>query len=159
MKIGRWAALGLFALGLPAQAQLLFSCTVSASALSFGDYVFTNASPTDVAGNVNVTCTGLLGLAVSYDIRLSTGSSGNYAARAMTSGGNQLQYNLYATSPPASVWGDGSGATAIVQDNYLLLLGGVSRNYPVYGRVPAGQNVPAGLYGDTITVTVNYNGI
>lgn len=168
MNKTHWLAAGLLAASLPVQAQsctttgngsLVASCTTSATSLSFGNYAFTTSAPTDAAGSVNVTCvSGLVSLLLSYDILLGAGSSGSYAARTMANGSNQLQYNLYAASPPASVWGDGSGATTVVQYGPLLLavLSQISCNYPVYGRVPAGQNVPAGVYQDTITVTVNY---
>ena len=39
---------------------------------------------------------------------------------------------------------------------YLLGLLTTIIHYPVYGRIPAGQNVPAGVYTDTIFVQVDY---
>jgi spore coat protein U-like protein len=29
-------------------------------------------------------------------------------------------------------------------------------NIPVYGRIAAGQSVPAGTYSDTVTITLNF---
>jgi spore coat protein U-like protein len=43
-----------------------------------------------------------------------------------------------------------------VSDGYLLGLGGGVSPYPVYGRIPATQNVQAGSYADTIIVTLTY---
>ncbi|MFN3397663.1 MAG: spore coat U domain-containing protein [Sulfurimicrobium sp.] len=143
---------------LPATAHAIASCTVSATGVAFGNYSFSNPAATDAAGNVQVSCSllGLISLLVSYDILLSPGGSGSYTPRKMTSGANELQYNLYTNAGRSVVWGDGTGGTSIVSDGYLLGIGTTVRNYLVYGRLPAGQNAPAGAYGDTITVTVNY---
>jgi spore coat protein U-like protein len=32
----------------------------------------------------------------------------------------------------------------------------VARNFPVYGRVAANQDVVAGVYSDTVVATVNF---
>ena len=143
---------------LPGTAHSLADCAVTASGVAFGNYTFTNPTPTDAAGNVQVSCSllGLLSLLVSYDILLSPGGSGSYASRKMTSGANELQYNLYTTAGHSTVWGNGTAGTSIVSDGYLLGLLTVVRNYPVYGRLPATQNTLQGIYTDTITVTVNY---
>lgn len=135
---------------------LLCNCSVSATGVAFGNYNQLDASPADAAGNVQVSCGPLLGVTVSYDITLSTGGSASYTPREMASGANQLQYNLYTTSGRSIVWGDGTAGTSVVSDSYLLGLLTTTRNYPVYGRIPAGQNSAAGAYADSITVTVIY---
>ncbi|MBD3828778.1 MAG: spore coat protein U domain-containing protein [Stenotrophomonas sp.] len=160
----RWrssAALGfatLLACASPPAQALFASCTTSASGVAFGTYPPFSASPTDSTGTVTVTCTPLLaGLLVSYTIALSTGSSGNYASRSMSSGVSTLQYQLYTDSARSTVWGDGSAGTATISDSYLLdLLVPKTRNYTVYGRIPALQPASPGAYGDTIMVTVTY---
>lgn len=153
----RLCALAL-ALLYPITAHSLATCTVTASGVAFGSYTFTNPAPTDATGNIRVSCTlgGLISLNVNYDILLSTGGGGSYAPRKMTSGANQLQYNLYTDAGRSFVWGNGTAGTSIVSDGYLLGIGTTVRDYPVYGRLPAGQNTPAGAYADTVTVTVNY---
>ena len=92
-------------------------------------------------------------MAVSYSISLSKGVSGSYAPRKMQLV-SSLNYNLYTTVNRATVWGDTTGGTGNVSDGYLIGLGTVVRSYTVYGTIPAGENVPAGAYGDVITVTV-----
>lgn len=132
-------------------------CTVSAGGLAFGAYNYVDAAPTDITANIEVSCTFLLNMMISYDILLSQGLSASYVARKMNSAASELEYNLYTSAAHSSVWGDGSGGSVIVTDGYaLVLLSTVARNYTVYGRIPAGQNVAAGVYGDIITVTVNY---
>ncbi|MCK9623147.1 MAG: spore coat U domain-containing protein [Methylobacter sp.] len=134
------------------------SCNVSSSGVNFGVYDVFSTNANDAAGNIQVACTnGLISLLVSYNIRLSTGG-GSYASRSMASGGSHsLSYNLYTDSNHSIVWGDGSAGTGIRNDGYLLgILSTVTRNYPVYGRIPALQNAYVGIYSDTITMTVNY---
>lgn len=162
MSHARWNAfhltLALLTSGTAQTAHALASCTVSASATAFGSYSPFSPSPRDSVGNVRVSCTllGLLSLLVSYTISLSTGASGSYAPRSLASGANTLAYNLYTNASRTTVWGNGSGGTATVNDGYLLGLLTTSIDYPVYGRIPAAQNVAAGFYSDTIVVQVDY---
>lgn len=139
-------------------AHAIADCTASAGSTNFGTYSPFSISPLDGTGNVQVSCSliGLISLVVSYDILLSPGSSGTFVNRTMSGGSYNLSYNLYTNAGRSSIWGDGSGGTSIVTDGYLLGLLTTVRNYPVYGRIFAGQNVPPGLYSDTIVVTVNY---
>lgn len=139
----------------PAQA-LLETCTVTALPVVFGSYSPLTASPTDSTGNINVTCTAVLSIAANYTISLSTGLAGSYAPRTMGFGSARLPYNLYTSAARSSIWGDGASGTSTLSDGYTLGLLLVSRNYTVYGRIPANQNVVAGAYADTITVTVVY---
>jgi len=131
------------------------ACTVAANPTSFGVYDSAAALPLDATGNVAVTCSGLVGL-YSYTIQLDAGSSGSYLSRQMFSVGNTLNYNLYSDVTRLIVWGDGTGGTATVSGIINVILFPVTNNHAVYGRIPTLQNVPAGSYVDTITVTVNY---
>lgn len=139
-------------------AHAVADCTVSASSTNFGAYSPFSISPLDGTGNVQVSCSliGVISILVNYDILLSAGASGTFANRIMTGGGYNLTYNLYTTAGHSAIWGDGSGGTASVSDGYLLGLLTTVRNYPVHGRLIAGQNVAPGIYSDTIVVTVNY---
>lgn len=146
---------------LPAWAlcTLLCSCSASTTAVAFGTYNPLSASPLDGTGNVRVSCGGVLGLLVPYDIALGTGAYGSgFSPRKMASGGNRLNYDLYTSSAYATIWGDGSGGSQDVSGSVtIVLLGGTANNHAVYGRIPAGQTaVVPGSYGDTVTVTVTY---
>lgn len=139
-------------------AQAVATCSVSATVLAFGGYNAFSATPLDSTGDITVSCTlgGLLSLLVSYDIQLSTGGSGGFTPRRMSSGANTLNYNLYTSSGRNTIWGNGGSGTGTVSDSYLLGLGTTVRHYAVYGRVPALQNARAGSYLDSITVTIEY---
>lgn len=47
------------------------------------------------------------------------------------------------------VWGDGTTASNVSAT-------GTNVDLPVYGRIPALQNLPANAYADSITVTISY---
>ncbi|HJV24992.1 MAG TPA: spore coat U domain-containing protein [Aromatoleum sp.] len=134
------------------------SCTASASATNFGTYSPTSPSALDGTGNVQVSCSllGIISILVSYQIQLSAGASGSSAGRTLAGPGASLNYNLYTNASRTAIWGDGSGGSSTVSDGYLLGLLTTVKNYPVFGRIVAGQNVPSGSYSDTIVVTVNY---
>jgi spore coat protein U-like protein len=155
--LARIAAAALLLTGSTA-SHAVADCTVSATAVNFGSFAPFDLVPQDSAGNVQVQCSliGVISVLVNYTITLSTGASGTYAARALAGSTHTLQYNLHVDPARATTWGDGTAGTATVAAGYLLGLLTTTRNYPVYGRVFAGQNVPPGTYGDTITVVVNY---
>lgn len=135
----------------------LQSCHVSATSVAFGAYDPLNASATTSVGTITVQCTvTLVALLVPWDIKLSTGSSGTFASRQMTNSTSRLNYNLFLNSGHSTIWGDGTGGTSYVSAITLLAIGSTTNNYSVYGRVPAGQDLRAGSYADTIVVTLNY---
>lgn len=143
------------------------SCTVIASSLSFGGYGHQDVLPTDSQNTVTVECEEdtILSLAtpVNYTIALGPGTAGSFASRQMGSGAHTLNYNLYTDLLRTTVWGDGTGGSVTVPGflsvpGCVLILGctPVSAVSVVYGRIPAGQIVPAGSYADSILVTVTY---
>jgi len=132
------------------------ACEVSATSTSFGAYSPFDPVALDGTGNVRMTCSNLLSILVSYTIRLNAGANGILAARRMSSGANRLVYNLYTNPGRSTIWGDGSAGSSVVSEFSLLVLLSTERNYAVFGRIPAGQNVAPGSYTDTIVVTVEY---
>lgn len=152
-------ALPFTALAMPAPAEAacdilaLCTCTVSASGVDFGNYNPVAATDNDSSGTVRVRCSLVLALAGSYTIQLGRGASSTYSQRSLTSGGSTLRYNLYTTNARNQIWGDGTGGSLSVTNNFTALLG-VDQTTTVYGRVPAGQNVAPGSYADTILVTI-----
>jgi spore coat protein U-like protein len=136
---------------------LLQSCTVATMPVGFGLYNPLTPTANTAAGQVSVICTvTLLGLLEYWTIALSAGNSGTFTARQMLNGTSPLSYNLYATAAYSNVWGDGSGSTTLVNGGALLSIGTTETDYPVYGRIPAGQDSAAGAFLDTIVVTLNF---
>lgn len=143
---------------VPIDAARAETCTVSATSVAFGSYDPLAGAPLDTTGTVSVTCVSGTPPKVGYEILLSTGQASSYGPRAMTNGVSQLNYNLYTDSGRTDRWGDGSGGTSVISVSFKLPPPGSSQtdNYPVYGRIFAGQNVTTGIYLDNITVTVNF---
>lgn len=144
---------------MPATVTALgLNCSVTATGVAFGNYNPTNSSPNNATGNVRVFCTVLvISILSTTNISLNTGGSGSFASRKMSSGANQLNYNLYKEVGHTTVWGDGTGGTGIWTDSLLIAILGTTVNHTIYGSVPASQYVAAGSYVDTITVTVEYH--
>lgn len=128
------------------------TCTVSATGVGFGNY--NPAAATTATGTVTVTCSHPPNPpTANYTITLSTGS-GSFSSRNMTFGGTIVSYQLYTDAAYSTVWGDGSSGSSIVSGTSLA--NGNPLGYTVYGRIPANQWPPAGIYTDSIIVTVTY---
>lgn len=164
-RSARWlsALPGALALwfAVAATDALAATCSASTVGVAFGGYDVFNATPATSTGSVKVTCT--LGaevfVRVNYTISLATGSSNSFVQRTMKSGANALGYNLYTSNAYSTVWGDGSGSTAMVAGSITIWIFNPSGSTTttVYGRVPALQDVAvANNYQDNVTVTVTY---
>lgn len=112
--------------------------------VGFGAYDPLASRPLDGVGKVQVNCDAAVGFSVS----LGAGG-GTFEARTLSAGSAELGYNLYTDAARATVWGDGISGDSVSSSGTLVDL-------PIYGRIPALQNIPAGSYADTITVTVSY---
>lgn len=159
---GRGCLLALLALlASAAQAQ---TCSVTATPLAFGGYVSPQGPRVDSSATVQVRCTPvylLLACEVAYTLSLSVGQTPSGGLRQMAAGTGRLRYDLFSDAARAQPWGDGGAAGAPVSGSISTgLLGLVclqgSRNHTVYGRLPAAQNVPAGVYADQVVLTVAY---
>lgn len=109
----------------------------------------TLGSPLDVTGQqgngaLRVNCASN----TPYRVLISAGDSGNVNARRMTGPGAQIRYNLYTSASYQTVWDNSQGASfnGTGADQWL----------PVYARVPAQPAPVAGIYRDTVTVTVQW---
>jgi spore coat protein U-like protein len=143
-----------------AQAVAVVSCTTAATGPAFGIYSPLSGAPLNSNGNLSVTCTLLSGgtTTVRPTVKLSTGSSGTYMPRQMVNGAQRLSYNLYWSTAYAQIWGDGTGGSFYGIATLVLTPGSPTQQATgvMYGQIPAGQDVGAGAYLDTIVVTVNY---
>ncbi len=131
---------------------LAMSCTVTAvTGIAFGSYDVFSASPLDSVGSVTYECSGV-GPSDTISIDLSTGGASGYSPRRLAQGTHELEYDLCVDAGYSSVWGNGTSGTA----NYSQVSppNGTPVSVPVYGRIPPGQNAHAGIYGDTVVVTV-----
>lgn len=158
-------------------AHAAATCSVSSAGLGFGTYdpVGVNSIAADTtSGSLVVDC-GSSGQGFQVFVSLSTGSSNNFAARAMTLGASALSYNIFKDANHLFVFGDGSSGTSMAT---LCFAGqgndgsnssgnsdpcnggglptGTPVSIPMYGLLPAGQDVAPGQYSDTITATLTF---
>ena len=136
---------------LSVTATVAKNCSITTTPVAFGSYdpVVANATtPLDGSGTVVVTCTK--GAGTRIDLGLGANASG--AVRRMSGGTDFLTYELYTDTGRSTVWGSGAGAgqTIAAAPNKN------PRTFTVYGRVPAGQDVGAASYADTVVATINF---
>lgn len=126
------------------------ACEISTAptTLDFGAHGVLSAN-VDNESTMSVTCT----TAAPYDIGLDAGlnGAGDITARKMINGLATVDYQLYQAAGRTTVWGD------TVDDDRLASEGtGTAQLFTVYGRVPPQTTPPAGVYTDTVAVTVTY---
>lgn len=131
------------------------ACSVAATGIDFGVYDVFSPNPVDSTGSVTVSCDAIP--PGSVVVAIGPGGAGGFLPRQMRhpSLPDTLGYNVFTSSSMAAVWGDGTGGTATVRT------GAVPPPRPpkpitLYGRIPPGQNVPAGTYSDTLVVTITW---
>jgi len=139
-------AVGLLLAARPAAAA---NCTVSTTPVSFGAYNVFSGAPLDSTGMVTCWCDDDRDI----EVRFNQGSSTTFQPRTMRKGPEVLNYNLYLNAARTTIWGDGSGGTSVYSGS---ISSGSTVDLIVYGRVPALQNVSAGAYSDTVTVTFEF---
>jgi spore coat protein U domain-containing protein, fimbrial subunit CupE1/2/3/6 len=133
---------------LSVSASVTGACSVGVSTMTFGAYDPFGTTPLDVQGSVKYTCTK--GTVIT-SITLDNGQNFSSSNRRMSDGGtNYLTYELYYDSYGGTVWNATTFPTGITVPNKS------EQTRTVYGRVLAGQDLPAGNYNDTVRVTINY---
>jgi spore coat protein U-like protein len=157
MRYARVALASLLAAASSNAWALLDSCDVSATAIPFGTYDPASTSPREVTGTISVSCVVLVvGLNVSWTLSLDDGLGTTFTPRRLSSGANTLNYNIYTSPSYGTIWGDGSPGTSAVSDSDFLVVGMAHRNYTMYARIPALQDVSPGSYGDSVVVSILY---
>lgn len=155
-------ALALVLLAAPAARAA--SCSATVTPLAFGGYASPGGALVDSSASVLVTCTPsylLLACSTSYTLSLSHGNVGSPGARQLAAGSGRLNYGLYRDAARSIAWGDGGAGGASVAGSIStsvlgLLCAPGSRSHTVYGRIPASQSVPAGVYQDQIVMTISF---
>ena len=152
-KVMRWLLIALLA--TTAIVSLSFSalavCSLSSTSISFGNYDVFNTSPLDTNGSIVYRCGNADN---NISISLNQGGASSFNPRRMLNGSQALNYNLYLDAARTIIWGDGTDGT----QTYFIKNPPNNQDVtvPVYGRVPTGQSVSKGAYGNTITVTINF---
>ena len=124
--------------------QVLASCSISASNMSFASITTGTTTNTDATSTLTVNCSS------GTPFTIALGNGNNYSGgRRMTNGTTNINYYLYSDSGRSSQW---SGATVVSGTG-----SGSDQNFTVYGRIPSEQNISnTGIYADTIIATITY---
>jgi spore coat protein U-like protein len=132
------------------QTTVKKNCTIGTVDITFPDYdPLTGAAVDTAAGAVTITCTQN----ATTTIGLNFGSNTPSGPATMSDGASHsLQYALYKDAPGGALWGNnglGLFTPAAAPSK-------APRTFPIYGRIDANQEAPAGTYTDTVTATVNF---
>lgn len=125
-------------------------CSVSTTGIAFGVYDVFAPAPLASTGTITISCDNNANATISIS---ASGVSGIFQPRQMrlAAGTDLMNYNIYTDAGYATVWGDGTAGTVTVaakpKKNAPL-------NVTVFGSVPPLQNLSAGSYADTVTVTI-----
>jgi spore coat protein U-like protein len=141
---------------MPVRAQVNVNCNfTSTPTMNFASYDPADLNATAaLAGSigVNVRCTqgAVVTIGIGDGLHAGTVVGSN---RAMQLGvtTNRLGYDFYHEGTFTTLWTNSGGGlyshTAVNNQPATVM---------IYGRVPGGQDVPAGTYDDTVVVTVTY---
>ncbi len=129
--------------------SIIPSCIISTSPLNFGSYTFANISA-DLESSITISANCDVG--ANYSLLFSNGNNYQSPNNRLTDGaGHFVDYSLYK---------DSARTQNIVGNNSTTINSvgtGDAQNFTIYGSVMKGQNMPAGTYADTITVTFAIN--
>jgi spore coat protein U-like protein len=147
LPIAAWPATTTTTLAV--NATVTTSCIVATAPVAFGAYDPTLVTATNGTGTVTVTCTNGTPYKVGLDQGAATGAT--VTSRKMANGANLLPYNLFRETGRTTNWGN-TPSTDTVDKTASITPDAIT----VYGAIPPGATVPAGVYTDTVNVTVNY---
>jgi spore coat protein U-like protein len=147
-------ATALFSIAVPDMARAV--CQINLSTLNFGNYDPLETSAVDSVGNLMYFCSQPVPFVTITIDRSGTGTVLNRRMNNNSSGQDTdaLLYNIYLDAARTAIWGDGTQGSQIWSAPNPAVRTRI--NVPIYGRIPAGQNVGVGGYGDTLTITINY---
>ncbi len=136
-------------------ATVVNNCVINSTNIAFGNYDPTSATAVTAQGSVTAKCTkgDVVSVALGQGSNPGTGSTGAVPARQMKSGANLLPYDIYTTSGGTTEWGTGAANQPASQTSASV---NTPLTFVTYGALPAGTDVPAGSYTDSVVATVTY---
>jgi len=143
-------------------AAIPASATVSSQTFAAFSYDPVGANKTTNLTNSSnsVVVTATLGtvptsLILDQGLNATAGSTAAAPQRQLINGSNKLTYDIFSSAANQTIgtaavnWGTANGP--------VLLVGtGSAQSYTLFVTIPAGQNLPAGTYTDTVGETVNF---
>lgn len=141
------ASAGTDSARMEVSVRVVPNCRIAVTDLAFGAYdpLIEHASRNlDGTALVRVVCTRNERATILME---DQGSS----QRALRFGSHQIAYSLFMDPARTQTWGSGVN---VVQISFPE--GAKPKEFTVYGRIPAGQVVPAGSYHDSVIATVDF---
>jgi len=139
-------------------ATVVNNCVINSTNIGFGNYDPTSAVAATATGTVTARCTkgDVVSVALNQGNNPAGGSTAAVPARQMINGANLLPYHIYiAASPSTTEWGTGPVGTNEPPAQTAASVA-TALTFTTYGSLPAGADVPAGAYTDTVTATVTF---
>jgi len=142
--------LGVFLAHAVFAAPPITVCNLSTTGINFGIYDIFAAAPASSTGTITITCDKNANVTVSVG---PSPTSGGFNPRQMQliAGTDLLNYNLYTDAGQTAIWGDGTAGTSTVLEKAKK---NTPSNVIVYGSIQALQDITAGVYSETVTVTI-----
>jgi spore coat protein U-like protein len=135
---------------LTVTASVAEACSVSSALLSFGAYNPASGSPVIASSSIDVVCTLGTAASIALDPGMNSGESSlSDPDRHMSNGQHLLAYELFQDSELSTIWAAEGAARSFTGS-------GAPQSLPIYGMIPAGQQVSAGAYSDSVLVSVNF---
>lgn len=138
-------------------ATVAASCRITASPdLAFGAYDpadVNNTANLDGQSSISVRCTRgtNANVALGEGANAAGGSTAAVPLRQMASGTERLRYDIFRNAGRTDVWGAGANAATFTSASSIT-----PTTLQTYGRIPAGQDVAAGSYTDTVAINVTF---
>ncbi|MCH4893079.1 MULTISPECIES: Csu type fimbrial protein [unclassified Sphingomonas] len=131
-------------------ATVLENCNIAATPMAFGTLGGVGGTDSDTTALVTLTCTPN----ADFEVAMDNGQNAQASQRRLRSvlGTEYLPYQIYRDAGRTQAWGSTSGLNTQPGTAPLGLA-----TFTAYGRIPASATpVTAGVYTDTVTVTVNF---
>ena len=128
------------------------TCTISETAIAFGNVDVLSGAAIDTTSTITLTCSGGGGVGQTLCVSIDVGSQGDATSRQLLGpSSNKLRYDLYSNSARTQLWGswetgyDTAGVTVNVPQNSTTPV-------TVYARLFGSQQTAAvGSYSSTFT--------
>ena len=135
-------------------ATVIATCQISTVAFAFGSYDPLSGTATDGTANVTLTCSKNTACSLELDHGINAGAGSTLAVpiRRMQRGATAeyMDYGFFSDAARTLNWGTPTNrpsGSAANKNPFTV---------PIYGRVPAGQDLTVGAYNDTVQATVNF---
>lgn len=143
---------GAMAANLTVKAIVVSTCSIDNAALDFGDYNVLNTTATTGETNLIYRCTK----GVTPKISLNKGGGDSITSRKLKYNNNTLSYSLLkpvngSCANATENWGDTNG-TWYSPASPTPGIG--NQDVRVCGSISPNEDVPAGIYTDTVTITI-----